>query len=78
MENNIRIEVFDGASTNSVCGARILLQIYENHIVDIWINEGTQTNTKEQIITLWVFLYYAKLKGLIKIQIFGDSRVIIQ
>ena len=70
---------FDGASQGdpTMCGVGVVLFLEEgHHFQDRWgIGEGT--NKKVELLALYMLMLLAHDKGVQKMQIFGDSMIII-
>ena len=68
---------FDGASQelSSLCGvgAILYLEYYRNY--QLWLNCSPGTNTKGELLSLWILLRLAEFLGMDGIQIFGDSKI---
>ena len=68
---------FDGAAANGYGGAGFCLFLNEPHSYEFYVGAGSCTNTKAKLIALWALLYVTLLMGIPKMNIFGDSAVII-
>ena len=68
---------FDGASQHSICGygSWLLLSPYCHY--KLYWNGGGGTNTKAEVLALWGLLLFASQLYMDKIQIIGDSKVVI-
>ena len=42
------------------------------------MGEGLVTNTRVELLSLWVLLHFASLNGISNISIYGDSKIIIE
>jgi ribonuclease HI len=73
------IAFFDGASIRGgmTCGVGGVIKKPDLHVYRWHINCGTGTNTKAELLGAWVTLILAKLWKISKIQLMGDSKVII-
>lgn len=71
--------VFDSASQEqvSICGASALIVLDQDRHINLWMNCGMGTNTRGELMALWLVLYYAKLHHLALQHIAGDSKLII-
>ena len=58
-------------------GLDFILHLNETHSFEFALGAGHSTNTREELIGLWALLHTSQMMGLPKIQIFGDSYVII-
>ena len=68
---------FDGAAANGYGGAGFCLFLSESHSYEFALGDSSCTNTKAELIALWALLYVTLLMGIPKMNIFGDSAVII-
>ena len=68
---------FDGATSARKGGAGVLLAISKVHSFHIKLGCGSSTNTKPELLALWVLLYWANFFGIPYLHIFGDSSIII-
>ena len=68
---------FDGATANGYGGVGFCLCLNESHSFEFAFGAGTCTNTKVELIALWALLHVTLLMGIPKLNIFGDSVVII-
>ena len=68
---------FDGASNNGVCGGGIALHYSDFHFFLLNLGCGKETNQRVKLITLWGRMKYIVQEYILQLQIFGDSRVII-
>jgi ribonuclease HI len=70
---------FDGAtlSNGECCGAGGFFKTHSSRITKWFINCRAGTNTKAELMGLWATLTLAMLWSIEKIQILGDSKVII-
>jgi ribonuclease HI len=70
---------FDGAAvaTGLCCGAGGFFKTLPNKVTKWFLNCGEGSNTKAELLGLWTTLALASLWSLDHLQVFGDSRVII-
>ena len=70
---------FDGAAQGdpTVCGVGAILFLEEGHYFRARWGIGEGTNNKVEILALYMLLLLAHDKGVQKLQIFGDSMIII-
>jgi ribonuclease HI len=70
---------FDGAAlaNGECCGAGGFFKSHATRITKWFLNCGAGTNTKAELLGLWATLTLATLWSIEKIQILGDSKVII-
>jgi ribonuclease HI len=70
---------FDGAAlaNGECCGAGGIFKSHATRITKWFLNCGAGTNTKAELLGLWATLTLATLWSIEKIQILGDSKVII-
>jgi ribonuclease HI len=74
------VACFDGATkaNGRCCGAGGTIKL-SNSLVHKWyLNCGPGSNTKAELMGAWATLFLANLLALPKIQILGDSKVIIE
>ena len=72
------IGFFDGVSTNNHEGTGVYLVISKEHFYYIKMGCGLSTNTRAELLALWVLLTFSKLLGLPYLHIRGDSFSIIK
>ena len=68
---------FYEASTNKIGGIGVHLLISKNHFYCIKMGCGLSTNTRSELLALWVLLVFTKNIGLPYLHIRGDSSAII-
>jgi ribonuclease HI len=70
---------FDGAAQSNglCCGAGGTFKTHPSRITKWFINCGAGSNTKAELMGLWVTLTLATIWSINKLQILGDSKVII-
>ena len=70
---------FDGASQleSRLCGAGAILWMDEFSFYKLWMNCNPGSNTKGELLSLWVLLQFTRSLGLDGIHIYGDSSIII-
>jgi len=73
------VACFDGVAKvdGQCCGVGGTIRLSSSPIHKWYMNCCPGTNTKEELLGAWATLYLTKLLALPKIQILGDSRVII-
>jgi ribonuclease HI len=73
------IACFDGAaiSGGKCCGAGGIINLPGSTVYKWYINCGEGTNTKAELLGVWATLTLANMWSIQKIQILGDSKVII-
>jgi ribonuclease HI len=73
------VAFFDGASIRggTNCGYGGVIKLPDLNVFRWHINYGISTNTKVGLMGSWVTLTLAKLWNITKIQVMGDSKVII-
>jgi hypothetical protein len=78
-KDGFSIASFDGAalSNGKCCGAGGIIKTLESNVIKWHINCGAGTNTKAELMGVWATLTMATLWSIQKIQILGDSKVII-
>ena len=70
---------FDGVAQGDpiVCGVGALLYLDDRHLFQIRWGLGEGTNNKVELLALYMLLIFTNENGVQRIQIFGDSMVII-
>jgi len=70
---------FDGAALSNVecCGAGGTLKFQTSKVINWFIDCGSRTNTKAELMGLWATLTLANHCSIEKFQVLGDSKVII-
>ena len=69
---------FDGASTNRNGGIGVHLNLSKEHFYYLKMGCGRSTNTRSELLALWVQLVFTKFIGLPYLYIRGDSSAIIK
>lgn len=77
IDYEVPVGFFDRALKNTSCGAGMLLYIKSDHKILLKMGVATESNTKSELLSLWALLRFVLLRGLIRIQIYGDSKAII-
>ena len=67
------IGFFDGAFVNRNGGTGVYLMISKDHFYCIKMGCGQSTNTRAELLALWVLLTFANMLGLPYLHIRGDS-----
>jgi len=73
----IVVGYFDGAALLGQCGGGMCLNLNQSHSFHLWMGSGTGTNTRAKLLALWGLLRFATNIGIVSIQVFGDSKVIV-
>ena len=68
---------FDGAAAKNKGGVGFVLHISSTHSVNFSLGCGRCTNTKSEMMALWVLFSVSKIMGIPLLSIYGDSLVII-
>jgi hypothetical protein len=70
---------FDGVAQGDpiYCDAGAILYLREDHFYLLKWGLGVGTNNKTKLLALYMLLIFADEKGLLRIQIFGDSMLVI-
>ena len=69
---------FDGACKEGICGCGIILNISNNHAFHMQLGAWTGTNTRAEMLAMWGLFDFAKKNDFQRIQIAGDSMVIVK
>ena len=69
--------LINGALANRICGIGVHILISEDHFFCIKMGRGQSTNTRSELLALWVLLVFSYHIGLPYINIRGDSLVTI-
>jgi ribonuclease HI len=70
---------FDGTSQGHplVCGVGAVLYINENHHFEVCYTPGRGSNMKAELTAIWALVFLTISLNLRKLQIFGDSQVVV-
>jgi ribonuclease HI len=70
---------FDSASQGHPprCNVGVVLHFSSSHYVRIKYSPSRGTNTRAEFIGLWTLLEFINKKGIKKVQIFGDSKLVV-
>ena len=60
-----------------VCGVGCVLHLSHDHFFRRKLGSGIGSNTRVELLALWVLLKFSKDKGVHDIHIVGDSKVIV-
>jgi len=73
------ISFFDGASILKVqkCGAGGIFKFSSQKVCRWFLNGGSGTNSKDELLGAWGTLTMEKMWNITKLKVFGDSKVII-
>jgi ribonuclease HI len=73
------VSFFDGAAQadGRCCGARGVIKLSESMTFKWFVNYGAGTNTKVELMGAWETLHIEKYLSIQKLQVLGDSSVII-
>jgi ribonuclease HI len=79
LAEEIPLGFFDGASQGQppICGAVAFLFLSKSHFFRIRYVPGLGTNNKAELAALWAMLLRADMLHLRKLQVFGDSQVVV-
>lgn len=77
MDDTLFLGHFDGAEINGLCGEGMVLKVKRDHFIHLRMGVGNGTNTKVELFSLWVLLWFAQKRGIFSMQIVGNSKVII-
>jgi hypothetical protein len=80
MDYGIPWGFFDRASQGHLpkCGVRVILYVNQNHYIYIIYAPGGGTNNRVELKTLWTLLETTKQKDVWKLQVLGDSKLVIE
>lgn len=69
---------FDGASQQRaiLCGAGAAIDLSSSDIFLIKLELGVGTNTKEEVLALWMVLFYGKNLNLYQLQVVGNAKIV--
>jgi len=70
-------DFFDGAPQNSICACSIFISMNEDHNFSIHWNGGKGTNNKAEAMALSGLLHFNTFLNIPSLQIYGDSKLII-
>ena len=68
---------FDGVAAKNIGGSGFVIFLSDSHYFSFSLGSGCSTNTKAELLALWVVLKVSLMMGLPMHLIFGDSMVII-
>ena len=68
---------FNGAQQEGKCGPGMVIRLNDSHVINLNMGVGDGTNTFVDLISLWGLLWFTKKRGLLQLQIFGDSKIVI-
>ena len=71
------IGFFDGAHKNGWFRGGMIPQVKKDHIIKLKMGIGKGTNTLFEILSLLGLLWFVKNRGLMFLEVHGDSKVII-
>jgi hypothetical protein len=79
LEWNLAVGFFDGASQckGQKCGVGVILKCPVLSTFSIKMMCGTGTNTKGELLALWCILYFSCFKKVKRLQLVGDTKIII-
>ena len=69
---------FDGASCEGKCRCGMVLKLNESHFFRLWMGSGIGSNAKAGLLGCWALLEFTRMIELNALQVFGDSKAIIQ
>ena len=59
------------------CGAGVVLKCLELGTFRLKLNCGSGTNTRGELLALWCILFFSFYKKVTRLEVVGDSKVII-
>ena len=72
------LDFFDGSSMNGLCGSGMMVKLNESHWFNLWMGGGHGNNTKAELLGLWGAMFFANKCGIDSLNIYGDSKIIIE
>jgi len=70
------IGFFDGDARLGLYGVGMV--IFKKRILFVmWLNYGEETNTQVELLALWSVLLFSKQNNVLSIQVYGDSKTIV-
>ena len=74
---NYPVGFFDGATQGGRCGSGFCLKLSEEQ--EFWIHwyGGEGTSMKAKVVAIWGLLWFIKFLDILQVQIFGDSKCLI-
>ena len=69
---------FDGATKDGFCGAGVALKFNNINSFNFKLHYGTCTNMKAELLALWCLCKFARVFGIVTLQVYGDSKVTIK
>jgi len=79
LEWDLAVGFFDGASQDkgTKCGVGALLKFPMLGTFRLKMNCDRGTNTRGELLALWCILYFSSYKKVTRLQLVGDSKIII-
>lgn len=77
VEERLPCGYFDGASNKKLCGGGMVFKLAEDHYYLMRMGCGKCSNICAKLLAFWGLLKFAIIKDMLPIQVFGDSRVIV-
>lgn len=74
---SLPVVYFDGALSDGVCSCGAWIKLDNNDQYHMYWNGGKGTNNKEELLALWSGLWVSHNLSLQSINIYGDSKIII-
>ena len=74
---NETIGFFYGPACLGQCGGGMMIIFFARKYFLLWIDCGTCTNTQPNLLSLWCLLLFASSKGILYLQVYGDSKTIV-
>ena len=74
---SINVGFFDDAYHLGVCGGGAISFLPRNGSYHIWLNIGSESNTKADVSVVWALLYIETSLNIISCQIYGDSKCVM-
>jgi hypothetical protein len=77
--DDIATRFFDGSSSQNgvVCACGVVLKLLNGNVFLLGLNVGSGTNSKAELLGLWVLLFFSRVQKLEHLQVYGDSKLMI-
>jgi ribonuclease HI len=78
LKMEIVVGLFYGASKNGHSGGEAIMKLAINHSFEVWMGCRSGSNTRAKMLALRMLLTFACWLGISKLQVLGDSQVILE